>query len=435
MSLLVKIKPLIATVPASVGRYLSALPYSIRLGKSYSSYKQSSGEAINNDKLFLDIKNIVEYSQKNIPFYKQHYQSMGFDSAELTSYEDIAKIPVICKADLQKMDIKTRFGEFTSGIITNTGGTSGQPLDLILDNQSYAREWAHMHRIWEQIGYKPSCMKFTFRGVNLGNTPVKYNFIHNEFQINAYSKFEDVVEEISKIICTYKIEFLHGYPSAIYEFIKQLSGRYPLVLDQLKTNLKGVFFGSEFPAPIYRSFIEQQLGVRTISWYGHTEMAVLAREIDEPFIYYPFHSYGFTEALKIDGKHHLLGTTIHNKVGPLIRYDTGDIVEPLSYKDGVLESFKISEGRLGEFVTDKKGRNISLTALIFGRHHDLFGQADFIQVKQRQSGLLRIYVTSTNKNLDCNKLFDSSGIDMDIHFELVDQPFKTKAGKTPLVVK
>lgn len=407
----------------------------MRLGKSYDLYQSYADEEINQETLFRRMKGIVDYSQREIPFYKQHYKKMGFDSSELTCYDDIKKVPVVCKADLQEMKLEERFGDFSSGIITNTGGTSGQPLDLILDNQSYAREWAHMHKIWEQVGYKPSCMKFTLRGVNLGDAPVKYNFIHNEFQINAYCEFSLVVEEISKIILKYKIEFLHGYPSAIYEFVKQLSVKFPLVLLQLRFNLKGVLFGSEFPAPVYRDFIEEQLCVRTISWYGHSEMAVLAREIDVPFLYYPFQSYGFAEALEVEGKYHLLGTTIHNKVGPLIRYDTGDIIEPVSYKDHVLESFRVSEGRLGEFVADNKGRNISLTALIFGRHHDLFSEADFIQVKQTKPGTLCIYVTTINKNLDCNQLFDSSGIDMDVEFEFIEQPYRTKAGKVPLVIK
>ena len=164
-------------------------------------------------------------------------------------------------------------------------------------------------------------------------------------------------------------------------------------------------------------------------------MAVLAREKSEPFVYYPFQSYGFTESVEIDGKQHLVGTTIHNKVGPLIRYDTGDLIEPISYKDGILESFKVAEGRIGEFVIDTNGRSIPLTALIFGRHHKLFEVADFVQVHQETPGDLIVIVTTQRDDINCDALFDAEGVNMNIEFKLVKQPYKTKSGKVSLLVK
>ena len=334
----------------------------------------------------------------------------------------------------KKYAVESRCSHKKGGILTNTGGTSGQSLSLILDGEAYAREWAHMHTIWEESGYKTSCIKLTFRGMNLGSKPLKYNFIHNEFQVNAYCSFERVVSDLSKVLDRYKIEFLHGYPSGIYEFIKNISEDYPDVLKKLKKNLKSVFLGSEFPAPIYRNYIEGILDIPTLSWYGHTEMAVLAYEKNSSFVYYPLHSYGFTEAVEIDGSVHLIGTTIHNSISPLIRYDTGDVIEPLSFKGVVLESFQITEGRLGEFIIDNNGRRISLTALIFGRHHALFGRAEFIQVKQVKPGYLTIYVTTKNQEIDCSKLFDATDVHMEISFKIINSPFKTSAGKVPLLI-
>jgi phenylacetate-CoA ligase len=315
------------------------LPFQYRLGRGYLSYKKNINLNLSNDNVFLDMKALVMYAEKNIPFYQYYYASLGFDSSQLSDFDDLVKIPVVGKDDLRKMGVEERFGSRSSeGIRVNTGGTTGQPLELLLDDQSYAREWAHMHTIWEQLGYKTSSIKITLRGMNLGDQPVRYNFIHNEFQINAYCEFDRVAKALSKILAKYKVEYVHGYPSGIYEFIKQLSADHPEILLALKSSLKGVLFGSEFPAPVYRGYIEDSLGVDTISWYGHTEMAVLAREKDEAFVYYPFQSYGYTEAVEIGGKSHLVGTTIHNKIGPLIRYDTGDIIEPVSYSDGLLES-------------------------------------------------------------------------------------------------
>lgn len=427
------LKRVVQKTPVSIGTKLSSLPFEYRLGKDYTDYK-----AIIKDNrqstIFENVKAIVIFAESHIPFYKDFYASRKFKSSQLNSFEDLQLIPIITKNDLQKYEFELRTHNIKKGIITNTGGTSGQPLKLLLDHKAYAREWAHMHTIWEKLGYKTSKIKLTIRGMNLGAEAIRYNFVHNEFQVNAYCDFSLIVKQLNNIISKHKIEYLHGYPSGIYEFLKQLKAESPDLLFRLKKDLCGVFFGSEYPAPIYRSYIENTLCVQTVSWYGHTEMAVLASE-KEPFIYQPFQSYGFTESVEIDGKHHLIGTTTHNYSGPLIRYDTGDLIDPISYQDGLLESFKITEGRIGEFVIDKNNRNISLTALIFGRHHKIFEFADFVQVHQPESGKLNVIVTTNKKTVEYGTLFDSCNMNMDISFKLVSQPYKTKSGKIPLLVK
>lgn len=430
-----KIKELVHSIPPFLGVFLSVIPFKYRLGSAYEKFRAQSILITDQESIFNEVKGLIIHAENNIEFYKVFYKNNNFNSEMLKTFNDLQKIPILTKADLQQVEFDDRITDINAGIITNTGGTSGQPLKLMLDNSAYAREWGHMHTIWDKLDYKTSCIKLTLRGMNLGDKPLNYNFIHNEFQVNAYCKFEEVVSALDKTLQHYKIEYLHGYPSGIYEFIKQLEQSNPDVFCKLTKNLKGVFFGSEYPAPIYRVYIEKALDVPTISWYGHSEMAVLAYEKEQAFVYHPFQSYGFTESVDIDGKQHLVGTTIHNTVGPLIRYDTGDIIEPLTYENGLLASFKVSEGRTGEFVIDNSGRNISLTALIFGRHHELFSQADFIQVKQDAVGILTVYVTTLDPNLDCENLFDSEGIDMKINFKIVNKPFKTKAGKVPLIVK
>ena len=365
------IKGLVQNIPASIGCYLSFLPFKYRLGVSYENYQIQARNEFDKNHIFNEVKKLVEHAENNIEFYKQFYKKHDFTSLMLISFEDLKQIPIITKTDLHAFDFETRVLLTQGSIITNTGGTSGEPLKLLPDRDAHAREWAHMHTIWDKLEYKITSLKLTLRGMNLGKEPLKYNFIHNEFQVNAYCDFEQVVNALDKVLNSYKIEYLHGYPSGIYEFIKQLKTDYPELLKKLRKNIKGIFFGSEYPAPIYRTYIEEVLKVPTISWYGHTEMAVLAYEKEQPYIYHPYQSYGFTEAVELEGKHHLIGTTIHNKVGPLIRYDTGDLIDPLTYRDELLESFTVSQGRVGEFVTDAHGRNISLTALIFGRHHNI----------------------------------------------------------------
>src|SRR5690606_17785337 len=143
-----------------------------------------------------------------------------------------------------------------------------------------------------------------------------------------------------RIVSRGRIRWIHGYPSTVTGFLRELERIDSVLFEILLSRIKGVFLGSEYPAPLYRGYIERHCGLRTISWYGHSEMAILAPELDPGSgIYYPFYSYGFPEALPDDGGYRLVATSTHNWAAPLIRYDTGDLVEPY-FEKGFLKSFR-----------------------------------------------------------------------------------------------
>ena len=126
-----------------------------------------------------------------------------------------------------------------------------------------------------------------------------------------------------------------------------------------------------------------------------------------------------------------------NQASPFIRYDTGDDIEPVEFKNGVLHSFRIREGRSGDFVIDRHGARIPLTALIFGRHHELFNLAKFLQVRQEERGRMTVLVTPKSKlpeGFDFKKWFDDSGLAMDTTFQVLESPILTPAGKVALRV-
>lgn len=47
----------------------------------------------------------------------------------------------------------------------------------------------------------------------------------------------------------------------------------------------------------------------------------------------------------------------------------------------------------GDFIEDRNGKKISLTALMFVRHHKAFDFADYIQINQFKPGKATLYIT------------------------------------------
>lgn len=430
------LKTIAEKIPYPLAKALALTPMSLRLGRHYTNYSKMAGfEAPSLAEQIKRIGALVRFASKETSFYKNFYEEHGFHKQNISSFNDFIKIPIVTKSDFKKVQLGHRSVHRFALRKSNTGGTTGQPLDFFIEKSAYAREWAHMHAVWAKLGYHYTDEKLTIRGKNIGNSFYKYSFNQNEFLINAYMPLENNLVACRDLIAKRDIKWIHGYPSSIYSFLRELESVDSVLFEHLLTKIKGVFLGSEYPAPLYRHYIEKHCGLKSISWYGHSEMAVLAPEREPGSgVYYPFYSYGFAEAVKDGDSYRLIATSTHNFASPFIRYDTGDFIEP-TFKDGLLECFRIKEGRNSDSVIDKNGRSISLTGLIFGRHHKAFDHCEHVQVRQSISGKVEILVTSKAAFDNWADLFDFSNAFFDVSFTQLESPITTPAGKVQLLVR
>jgi phenylacetate-CoA ligase len=428
-------------IPPMAGVLLNHVPFSIRLGNDYKKYYNRADKLMKadfeakNEFIIENFNKIFCHFRQNSPFYNSYLEQAACTTSGICSFDDIASVPLITKAALRELPLESRTILRYGLKQVNTGGTSGSPLSFFLENNFYSREWSHIHYMWRRLGYKPNMTKITIRGKNISDI-YSYRFNQNEFLINSYYSFKTKdYKDLLEVFKRYNTEFIHGYPSAIYNFLKEVSINAPFLLEFLKKNIKGIMLGSEYPSPHFRHYIEDLLTENTISWYGHTEGVILAGELNQKYVYVPFLSYGYTEAVKTDNLYHLVGTTFDNYATPFIRYDTEDLINPKFDEYGMLESFRITEGRLGEFVRDKNNKKISLTALIFGRHHKLFDKVNFIQVKQTVPGQIIVFYSNSIPIDNPADLFDSTNLEMEVLFEQIKESFKTSFGKIPLLIK
>jgi len=92
---------------------------------------------------------------------------------------------------------------------------------------------------------------------------------------------------------------------------------------------------------------------------------------------------------------------------------------------------------LGDFIEDLRGHQVSLTSLIFGRHHKAFGLCEFVQISQSCPGRAVVHCT-TSKGIgeeDLRALFDFSNVEIFFHFVIRKSPYRSPIGKVPLLIK
>lgn len=435
---------MVEELPEGAGRPLSRVPYGLKLGGGYAmtvrQIRSSEKLAIEEreEKLLAGLTSLLQHVYRTIPFYRRFYERHGFHPGDIQRLSDWAKVPIVTKGDLQTVLLEDRTAKNAKGMKVNTGGTSGQPLEFYLDSGAFAREWAHMHFVWKARGYHPRHLKLTFRGKYFQSSQViRYNAVHNEYVVNANAPMFSVVEAVFALSRKCTIRWVHGYPSLIAEFAHQMEAVASSELARFRSGLFGVLLASEYPAPAYRTIIERELSTNVVSWYGHSEMAVLARETAHG-VYESLPTYGYAEAVPQEqaGDCHLVSTSLHNRIHPFVRYDTGDLIKPLVQHAGSL-AFRISEGRVGDFVTDRNGERHSLTAIIFGRHHRAFEHLQHLQVRQDSPGAITLLATPKDPRVAHDKLwegFDLVGLDMDWKLEIRNAPVRTPAGKIQLKV-
>ena len=368
---------------------------------------------------------IVNDAIKDVPYYKKKYKTT------LKTLSDFEK----SLSFIDKPEVMSHWDDFilpqtkaSSVVKGTTGGTSGKPLKLVIPKKRYVFELGTMYSMWENVGWKGH-IRAVLRNAKLGDdmdfkiNPIKREFIFDGFRTNdAY--YQVVYDAIKKN----KIKYLHAYPSSAYQFSIFLKK------NKLDTSIFRAFFcGSEGLLPEQRHLIEHELGIKIYSWYGHSEKLVLGGYCTGNNYIHIEPTYGYVELIDDEGnpiktpntRGEIVGTTLHNKYMPLIRYKTGDYAEYVGdyCKDcnRSLTLLKNIEGRWDSnkiYLTD--GTYTTITAL--NMHDDLYTHINGIQYVQYIKGILIIRLvkdSSYTKDIEHKFLeFYNSVLNGNCNFEI-----------------
>lgn len=333
---------------------------------------------------FKELKQILIHSYKNVPYYRELFDKSSFDPFKFSSFKEMEKIPL-----LDKMIIRKNFDRLISkepvrngSYVATTGGSTGEPLKVLLDYDSIFKENAFIYHFRKKLGYQFEDRLFTFRGVEFGNKFWKYNPMYNELIVSPFKLSKITLEKYVGRFNDFNPQFINGYLSSIYFFAKLLSEN-PI---PIKTRLKGIFLISENIDIEKREFIENVFKVKSITHYGHSERCILAEEkMPNQYWFDPY--YGFTEQVQIaEDRFAIVGTGFLNLTMPLIRYKTDDLCSP---SDGY---FNIDGGR--KSTGGLYGRNGEYFGhAAFNFHKDIFKNVtgyQFVQQKKGEADLLLI---------------------------------------------
>ncbi len=420
-----------------MGKIYNLLPVKLKFGKFYYSYLKRITN-FNEEKEQVLLSKQIKIALNKINYYKHR------------EYKDITEFPIIKKETISNSHQDFVNPENPNRIKTNTGGSSGNPLDFYLEKGiSRPKEKAHFDWYWKQFGYTPGDKILMIRGESLvGDKIVEYQALENKLAISCYLLNEHNINETISKINIFNPRFIHAYPSALKNFISLVkTASIPL-----KTNIQASFLGSEGLYENDRQLIASFFKTKICHWYGHSERLIHAGNCPYTDEFHIFPFYGYVELLDDDGKiiekpskkGRIIATGFDNSVMPFIRYDTGDEAE---YSDSQVcacgfkgKSFKTIYGRNQDYIYLNDKTKVSLTAFIFGQHFEEFSLINEIQLEQNELGKIDIRIT-LNKDSELNKekfiakLKKSVQNKIEINLYVVPFILKTHRGKHVFLIQ
>lgn len=380
---------------------------------------------------FKELKEILIYSYQYVPYYSKVFDQVGFSPYLMKTVEDICVIPFLTKEIIRK-----NFDQLISKQKVNggyyeatTGGSTGEPLKVLLDYDSVFKENAFINHFRSKLGYQLEDRLVTFRGIEFGNKLWKFNPMQNELIFSPFKLSKTTITTYVEKINEFKPNYLNGYLSSLSYFARLLSTNNL----KLKHPLKGIFLISENINEEQRMFLENIFQVKTLTFYGHSERCIIGEEIKtNEYVFDPF--YGYVELIKNEDASFLItGTGFLNKTMPLIRYKTDDICFPQGERLAIVGNRKSTMGLYGS-------NDEFFAHAAFNIHSEIFRNVlnyQFVQTKKGTCDLLII----VNKNFKLSEIKlmkkeidkKAKGV-IEFNIKITDQLILSKRGKFKMFI-
>lgn len=394
---------------------------------------------------------LLKHASQTCQYYSNVFKGFGIDFNELTSIDDLVKLPILTKDIVREHFNDVVSAEHKDTIWKkSTGGSTGQPFHFAYTKESYEWRVAMSKRGYYWAGATPGSKQAYIWGVQLGNVGrVKqmkeqlHHFIDRQYYFNCFDFDEEAMFKCLTELNRFKPAAIIGYTNPLYNlalFIGENS--------KIKFAPQGVICAAEKVHPYQREVIERVFGAKVFNTYGSREFMLIAAECEKHEGLHVSAENLIVEIIKDDGTPakegetgRIIVTDLHNYGMPFIRYEIGDL--------GVATSRTCSCGRGLPLIADVVGRSLDVIRTPEGKvvpgeffPHLMKDFADIarFQVIQEKLGLLIIKLVPitdlsdiTKKRID-SEVRNVVGSTMYIKYEIVSDIPLTATGKYRVTV-
>jgi phenylacetate-CoA ligase len=317
------------------------------------------------------LRAIVEHAYRQVPYYAALFRRIGLVPSDIRRARDLDALPILDRETVRREGPRLRAensGRY-SPVAVETSGTTGQRLILLMDKPSNALEFAFYWRAWGWAGYHLGDRFAEFSSVHFHRRPSwglwEYRRLGNRLLLDSRVITEESLAHHVDTILKFRPRYLKGLASVLGLFASHLERREPPV----RLGLQAVFSSGETLTSVEHERLRRVLRCPIFNLYGHMERTVAASTCLAGALHvHP--DYGLMELLPHGTFAAVVGTSLHNRAMPLLRYATGDLVvpdpDPNPCTCGLaFPRLKRVLGRAGAVLKAPDGRSIPAAFLIF----------------------------------------------------------------------
>lgn len=333
-------------------RYMQKLPEPF---DKYFNEKHSISEV---EQYRLDrLRQVVSSAVSSVPFYMRIYNKDKFNINKILPSDLVSIFPIINKSDIRSNaeDFINVTTHNKKRLQLNTSGSTGTPLTIYCTPAERAINYAFFKKIIEEYGVDSvRDRSITLAGRMLGSkfskTISNVDYWNNTLYLSSYMISPERIEQYIVQMNNWNPVFIDSYPSAL-SLIADIGIKKKF---QFTGNPKLILVSSETLSSDAAEKITKFFNAPIVDHYGSTEMVASLHKKNDQSVYNIDPLYFIPEYRPMsENIHSLIATGLINETMPLIRYDTGDLVEIGSEECN--KSIKRISGRIDDIVKTPSG--------------------------------------------------------------------------------
>ena len=279
------------------------------------------------------LKALLSDASKDVPYYRDLFQRIGFDPREVKTLADLGRLPLLSKSEIRAQPEAFKSNRAIGLARSNTGGSSGEPLVFYIGTERVSHDVAAKWRATRWWGVDIGDREIVVWGspIELGvqdrmramRDRVMRTRLLPAFEMSEL-KLAGFVDEIRAV----RPKMLFGYPSALAH-IARYAANHQVRLDTL--GIRVAFTTSERLYDDQRDSIESVFGCRVANGYGGRDAGFIAHECPsggmhitaEDIIVEIVDPRGDPVAVGEPGE--IVVTHLATRDFPFVRYRTGDV--------------------------------------------------------------------------------------------------------------
>jgi phenylacetate-CoA ligase len=265
---------------------------------------------------WVRLRSMVRHAERRCPFHRERFRAAGFSAEDLRTWDDLARIPITTRDDLQEPERLLAEG-YTPGRMhrSHTSGSTGKPTTTYFDR----RAWTLGRQVLK-LRARLACGLRPWDRVAIFQEDVPGGFFTSMAGRLASVSLHLPPAEILDDLMAFAPTAVYGAPSQLARLAEagaELS------------SLRLIFTSAELLDGVTRGLLERDFGVPVLDVYGCTEAKEVAWQCRERGGYHVNAEWLVVEIC--DGadpggppEGTILITSLYNRGMPLLRYRVGD---------------------------------------------------------------------------------------------------------------